>query len=50
MDEALQGDISRGGWAADWLNSSTVLPELFGEGGFNISQNKRILHMQLTKH
>ena len=41
MDEALQGDISRGGWAADWLNSSTVLPELFGEGGFNISQNKK---------
>lgn len=40
MDEALQGDISRSGWAADWLNASTVMPELFGEGGFNISQNK----------
>ena len=40
MDPALQGDISRSGWAADWLNASTVLPELFGEGGFNISQNQ----------
>jgi peptide/nickel transport system substrate-binding protein len=40
MDPALQGDISRAGWAADWLNASTVMPELFGEGGFNISQNQ----------
>jgi peptide/nickel transport system substrate-binding protein len=40
MDPALQGDISRSGWAADWLNASTVMPELFGEGGFNISQNQ----------
>ena len=40
LDPALQGDISRSGWAADWLNASTVMPELFGEGGFNISQNQ----------
>jgi peptide/nickel transport system substrate-binding protein len=31
----------RSGWAPDWLNASTVLPELFGAtGGFNLSQVK----------
>ncbi len=40
MDPAKQGDISRSGWAADWQNPSTILPELFGNsGGFNLSQN-----------
>ena len=29
----------RSGWGSDWLNASTVMPELFGEtGGFNLSQ------------
>ncbi len=34
------GDLMRAGWAADWNNASTVVPELFTkEGGFNYSQN-----------
>ncbi len=32
-------ELMRSGWAPDWANASTVLPELFGEsGGFNLSQ------------
>ncbi len=35
-----QGDLSRAGWAPDWANASTVIPELFTEaGGFPMSQN-----------
>ena len=31
----------RSGWAPDWQNASTIIPELFGQtGGFNLSQVK----------
>ncbi len=34
-----QGSVSGAGWGPDWLNASTVIPELFTtEGGFNLSQ------------
>lgn len=40
LDATKQGDISAGGWAPDWANASTVIPELFTkEGGFPMSQN-----------
>ncbi|NCX05992.1 MAG: hypothetical protein EBW68_09470, partial [Actinobacteria bacterium] len=33
-------DIVRGGWAPDWANASTVIPELFStSGGFNLTRN-----------
>ena len=33
-------DLARGGWASDWLNASTVIPELFTTaGGFNLTRN-----------
>jgi peptide/nickel transport system substrate-binding protein len=33
-------DLARGGWAPDWLNASTVIPELFAtSGGFNLTHN-----------
>ena len=36
-----RGDLMRAGWAADWANASTVIPELFGEGGgFNYHNNE----------
>jgi peptide/nickel transport system substrate-binding protein len=36
-----QGDLMSAGWAADWANASTVLPELFGKGGgFNYLNNE----------
>ena len=39
MDPAKQGSMSAGGWGPDWLNASTVIPELFTpSGGFNMSQ------------
>jgi peptide/nickel transport system substrate-binding protein len=39
MDPTKQGDLSRAGWAPDWANASTVVPELFlEEGGFPLSQ------------
>jgi len=32
-------ELMRSGWGPDWLNASTVLPELLGQtGGFNLSQ------------
>lgn len=32
-------EIMRAGWAPDWQNASTIIPELFGQtGGFNLSQ------------
>ena len=38
MDEAKAGSIIRGGWAPDWPNASTVIPEIYGaKGGFNLS-------------
>lgn len=40
FDPAKQSDMSSGGWAADWANASTVIPELFtSAGGFNLTQN-----------
>ena len=34
-------DLARGGWAPDWLNASTVIPELFAtSGGFNLTHNE----------
>jgi peptide/nickel transport system substrate-binding protein len=39
LDPAKQGSMSASGWAPDWSNASTVLPELFAaNGGFNLSQ------------
>jgi len=39
LDRTKQGDLSRAGWAPDWANASTVVPELFlEEGGFPMSQ------------
>ncbi len=39
LDPTKQGGMSAGGWGPDWLNASTVLPELFTpSGGFNLSQ------------
>ena len=39
MDPAKQGSMSASGWAPDWVNASTVIPELFTpNGGFNLSQ------------
>ena len=36
-----RGDLMRAGWAADWANASTVIPELFAEdGGFNYHSNE----------
>jgi peptide/nickel transport system substrate-binding protein len=40
LDPTKQSDLSAGGWAPDWANASTVIPELFTqEGGFPMSQN-----------
>ena len=39
LDPAKQGGLSAGGWAPDWSNASTVIPELFtAAGGFNLSR------------
>ena len=39
LDPAQAKELMRSGWGPDWLNASTVVPELFGEtGGFNLSQ------------
>ena len=39
LDPAKQGAMSAAGWGPDWLNASTVLPELFTpKGGFNLSR------------
>lgn len=41
FDPAKAKELMRSGWAPDWANASTVIPELFGEtGGFNLSQVK----------
>jgi peptide/nickel transport system substrate-binding protein len=38
MDPDKAGSIMTGGWGPDWLNASTVIPELFTPaGGFNLS-------------
>lgn len=39
LNPETQGDLSGGGWFPDWANGSTVIPELFADGGFNITQN-----------
>ena len=39
LDPEQQGGMSAGGWAPDWVNASTVIPELFtNKGGFNLSR------------
>lgn len=39
LDPAKQGTLSAAGWGPDWLNASTVIPELFTPaGGFNLSR------------
>ena len=39
LDPEKQGSMSASGWAPDWSNASTVIPELFAaNGGFNLSQ------------
>jgi peptide/nickel transport system substrate-binding protein len=39
LDPAKQGSVSGAGWGPDWLNASTVIPELFTPtGGFPLSQ------------
>lgn len=39
FDPAQAKHLMRSGWAPDWQNASTVIPELFGQtGGFNLSQ------------
>ena len=39
LDPAKQGGMSAAGWGPDWLNASTVIPELFTPtGGFPLSQ------------
>jgi peptide/nickel transport system substrate-binding protein len=38
MDPAKANHVISGGWGPDWLNASTVIPELFTPtGGFNLS-------------
>jgi peptide/nickel transport system substrate-binding protein len=40
MNPETNYDIARGGWAPDWANASTVIPELFTTaGGFNLTRN-----------
>jgi len=40
LDPTKQNEISGAGWGPDWLNASTVIPELFTpSGGFNLSQS-----------
>ncbi len=40
QDPTKQGDMSAAGWAADWANASTVIPDLFiKNGGFDLDQN-----------
>jgi peptide/nickel transport system substrate-binding protein len=42
MNPETQYDIARGGWAPDWANASTVIPELFTTGGgFNLTRNAK---------
>lgn len=39
LDPTKQGDLSRAGWAPDWANASTVIPELMLDGyGFPLSR------------
>ncbi|MGN6612528.1 MAG: ABC transporter substrate-binding protein [Angustibacter sp.] len=39
LDPAKEHELARAGWGPDWLNASTVIPELFTpSGGFNLSR------------
>jgi peptide/nickel transport system substrate-binding protein len=41
LDKTKQHELSNSGWAPDWPNASTVVPELAAsDGGFNLSQTK----------
>jgi peptide/nickel transport system substrate-binding protein len=40
QDSTKQNDLSAAGWAPDWANASTVIPQLLtNQGGFNLTQN-----------
>jgi len=40
LDPTKEDDIAFAGWAPDWANASTVIPQLFTQGGgFPLSQN-----------
>jgi len=40
QDPTKEDDIAAAGWAADWPNASTVIPDLFTQnGGFDLTQN-----------
>jgi len=39
FDDAKAGHLMSGGWAPDWPNASTIIPEIFAPtGGFNLSR------------
>jgi peptide/nickel transport system substrate-binding protein len=40
LDPAKRGALINGGWGPDWGNASTIIPELVGEGGWNLSDFK----------
>jgi peptide/nickel transport system substrate-binding protein len=40
QDPTKEDDIANSGWAADWPNASTVIPDLYTQnGGFDLTQN-----------
>ena len=40
LDPTKEHELAAAGWGPDWLNASTVIPELFTpSGGFNLSQS-----------
>jgi peptide/nickel transport system substrate-binding protein len=40
FDTKLQGDLSRAGWAPDWLSPSTVIADIAADGNFNLVRNQ----------
>ena len=41
FNPAQQGDLSRAGWAPDWMSPSTVIPDVAGGGTFNLIRNEK---------
>lgn len=41
FDPSAQGDLSRAGWAPDWMSPSTVIPDIAGGGTFNLLRNEK---------
>ena len=40
QDPTKEDDVATSGWAADWPNASTVIPDLYlKDGGFDLTQN-----------